>query len=138
MGIKRIAHICLGALDLEATEKFYCGALGCTKAFNFMRGGKRIGFYLRAGDGTFIEVFLQDKLDAEAPAPIRHLCLEVEGIDAMIARVKSAGFKIGEKKLGADHSWQVWTADPAGVKVEFHEYTPESSQSTGKDCVLAP
>ncbi|HOX06912.1 MAG TPA: VOC family protein [Planctomycetota bacterium] len=137
MALKRIAHICLGAKDLAATEKFYCGALGCTRAFDFIRGGKRVGFYLRAGEGTFIEVFLQDKLDPEAPAPIRHLCLEVEGIDAMISRVKAAGFQIGEKKLGADRSWQVWTADPAGVKIEFHEYTPESSQSTGRDCVLS-
>ena len=136
MGVKRVAHICLGALDLEATERFYCAGLGCTRAFNFIRKGKRIGFYLRAGEGTFIEVFLQDKLDPKAPAPIRHLCLEVEGVEEMIARVKSAGFKIGDKKLGADHSWQAWTADPAGVQIEFHEYTPESSQRTGKDCVL--
>jgi catechol 2,3-dioxygenase-like lactoylglutathione lyase family enzyme len=136
MGLKRIAHVCLGALDLAATEKFYCGALGCTRAFDFVRGGKRIGFYLRAGGDTFIEVFLQEKLDPKAPAPIRHLCLEVDGIDAMIAQVKAAGFKIGEKKLGADHSWQVWTADPAGVQIEFHEYTAESSQRTGKDCIL--
>ncbi len=136
MGLKRIAHICLGALDLEATEKFYCGALGCTKAFDFVRGGKRIGFYMRAGGDTFIEVFLQDLIDTKAPAPIRHLCLEVEDIDGMIGRVKAAGYGIGEKKLGADRSWQVWTADPAGVKIEFHEYTPESSQRTGNDCIL--
>ncbi len=136
MALKRIAHICLGALDLAATEKFYCGALGCTKAFDFVRGGKRIGFYLRAGGETFVEFFLQEKIDPKAPAPMRHLCLEVDGIDAMIARVKAAGYPIGEKKLGADRSWQVWTADPAGVQIEFHEYTAESSQRTGKDCIL--
>jgi catechol 2,3-dioxygenase-like lactoylglutathione lyase family enzyme len=136
MGIKRVSHVCLGALDLEATERFYCQGLGCTRAFDFLRGGKRIGFYLRAGEGTFIEVFLQEKLDPDAPAPIRHLCLEVDSVDEASARVKSLGYKVGEKKLGADRSWQAWTADPAGVRIEFHEYTAESSQSTGKDCVL--
>lgn len=136
MALKRIAHICLGALDLDATEKFYCQGLGCTKAFDFLRGGKRVGFYLLAGDGNYIEVFLQEKIDPKAAGPLRHLCLEVTSVDEAVARLKAAGYFVGEKKLGADHSWQAWTADPAGVQIEFHEYTAESSQRTGKDCVL--
>ena len=136
MGLKRIAHICLGAADLEATERYYCQGLGCQRAFDFVRGGKKIGFYLKAGEGTFIEVFKQDKIDPEAPSPIKHLCLEVDDIDAACAKLKSAGYKVGEKKLGADKSWQAWTADPSGVRIEFHQYTPESSQLTGRDCVL--
>jgi hypothetical protein len=43
---------------------------------------------------------------------------------------------VTDKILGADHSWQIWTADPAGVKIEFHQYTNASCQTTGADCVL--
>jgi lactoylglutathione lyase/glyoxylase I family protein len=37
----------------------------------------------------------------------------------------------GEPILGADGSWQFWTADPDGNPIEFHQFTPESRQITG-------
>lgn len=48
----------------------------------------------------------------------------------------AGGYAVTEKKLGADQSWQAWTTDPSGVRIEFHQYTAHSSQVTGKDCVL--
>ena len=42
-----------------------------------------------------------------------------------------------EKKLGEDQSRQAWVTDPAGVRIEFHQYTAKSCQSTGATCVLA-
>lgn len=136
MSLKRIAHVCLGAADLEAAQKFYCQGLGCEHAFDFVRGGRKTGFYLRAGEGTFIEVFRQEQIDPKAPSPMKHLCLEVDDIDAACAKLRAAGYSVGDKKLGADRSWQAWTADPSGVRIEFHQYTAESSQRTGRDCVL--
>lgn len=134
--IKDIAHICLGASDLDATERFYCGALGLDKTFEFVRGGERIGYYLKLPAGRFIEVFRQDALEPSARHPIRHLCLETDDIDGVRDRLSSRGVKVGPKTLGADRSWQFWIQDPDGVNIEFHEYTPESSQLTGRDCVL--
>ena len=46
--IKRLAHVCIGAADLERTEQFYVDLLGMEIVFEFLRGGERIGFYLRA------------------------------------------------------------------------------------------
>ena len=131
--ITGIAHVCLSAQDLTVAEKFYCGVLSLRKQFDFMRKGQRIGFYLQAGPGTFIEVFASDAVPAQA-GPIRHLCLETDDIDAQIAEVKAHGWVIGEKKLGCDHSWQVWIKAPDGVDIEFHQYTPKSCQRTGKTC----
>jgi hypothetical protein len=36
---------------------FYCGALGMQKLFNLTQKGEVIGFYLKASNDTFIEVF---------------------------------------------------------------------------------
>jgi catechol 2,3-dioxygenase-like lactoylglutathione lyase family enzyme len=134
--IKQIAHICLTSKDLDASLKYYIGALGLDKHFEFIRDGKIFGFYLKAGEGTFIEIFQGETQPPPGNAPIRHLCLEVDDIDQAIKRLRDAGYECGDKKLGADHSWQAWTKDPDGVAIEFHQYTEASCQYSKKPCVL--
>jgi len=41
MTIKSVAHVCIKTTDLDATRDFYCGALGMTKLFDFMRKALR-------------------------------------------------------------------------------------------------
>jgi len=134
--ITGIAHICIAARDLAATEKFYCSGLGFKKGFDFIRQGEVIGFYLEVAKGSYVEVFRQDAIDKDAKAPILHLCFETPDVDEVGRRLKARGYEVTKKILGADQSWQIWTADPSGVKIEFHQYTPQSTQVTGKDCVL--
>lgn len=134
--ITGIAHVCLGATDLATTERFYCTALGFKKVFEFVRGGEPVGFYLEVTDKTYVEVFQQDAVEAQANGPIRHICFETANIDAVRRSLEAEGCEATEKRLGADGSWQTWTTDPDGVRIEFHQYTPESSQVTGNDCIL--
>jgi catechol 2,3-dioxygenase-like lactoylglutathione lyase family enzyme len=126
--IKRIAHLCIISKDLAATESFYTNALGLKKAFYFLHNGTVTGFYLAVGDDSFIEVFLTDQAPDGKSSAIQHFCLEVDSIDEIAARVKKAGYEITDKQLGSDKSWQAWITDPNGVRIELHEYTPESSQ----------
>jgi catechol 2,3-dioxygenase-like lactoylglutathione lyase family enzyme len=128
--------VCIAARDLAATEKFYCSGLGFKKGFDFIRKGEIIGFYLEVAKKTYIEVFRQDEIDKNAKAPILHLCFETPDVDEVSRRLVARGYEVTKKILGADQSWQIWTADPSGVKIEFHQYTPQSTQVTGKDCVL--
>jgi catechol 2,3-dioxygenase-like lactoylglutathione lyase family enzyme len=134
--INGLAHVCIAATDLAATERFYCSGLGLAKLFDFVRKGEKIGFYLTVSNSTYIEVFRQDTVDTDAKSPITHICFEVSDIDEAIARVRAEGYDATEKRLGADNSWQSWTADPSGVKIEFHQYTSASSQITGRNCVV--
>ncbi len=133
--IKGIAHLCIRVADLEATRRFYCDTLGLEKAFDFIRDGQTVGFYLKAGDHNYLEFFKTDKV-ATGESPIGHLCLEVDSIDKVLEKVKKDGYSAGEKKIGSDQSWQAWLADPDGVRIELHEYTPQSSQLTGNNCIL--
>ncbi len=102
-------------------------------AFRFERNGELFGYYFAMGNNTFVEVF---KGDPGGSGGIKHLAIEVEDMDGMIARVKSHGVEIGGKEQGADRTWQVWLSDPNGVKIEFHEYTTESMQFKGGTCVV--
>lgn len=134
--IKTIAHVCLAATDLAASERFYCSALGFRKVFDFIRAGKVFGFYLEVAPGSYVELFKYERTDPKALAPIAHICFETSDIDDLSRRLKAHGCEVTEKSLGADKSWQIWTTDPAGVRIEFHQYTRESSQFTGRPCIF--
>ncbi len=134
--IKGLAHVCLSAEDLAAVERFYCTGLGFEKAFDFIRNDQVVGFYLTLSQGGYVEVFQQDQIDVEAKSPILHFCLEVDDIEQVALRLTENGYEATQKKLGADQSWQMWTTDPSGVKIEFHQYTDHSSQVTHEDCRL--
>ena len=134
--IKGFAHVCLSAKDLTAAEPFYCSGLGFRKTFDFIRNDRVIGFYLDASQGDYVEIFQRDEIDAKANSPIQHFCLEVDDIEQVRLRLTENGYEATEKTLGADHSWQIWTTDPSGVRIEFHQYTARSSQVTHENCIL--
>ncbi|MCY4071668.1 MAG: VOC family protein [Chloroflexi bacterium] len=134
--IKRLAHICIGAADLERTEQFYVDLLGMEIAFEFMRGDERIGFYLKAGGTSFIEVFAERESLKDGRASLKHFCLEVEDIDALIAKLTAQGIDVSRKKLGADNAWQAWITDPNGLRIELMQYSEHSAQFTGEPVML--
>ncbi len=133
--VVRLAHVCLKTTDIGATERFYCDLLGFTPQFDFTRDGERKGFYLRIADRVFLEVF-----EADAPKPsatdhqLSHFSLETNDIEAVRARLESAGFCPGSVRKGADGSFQFWVKDPNGIAVEFQQYTENSAQF-GRDPV---
>ena len=132
--IKQLAHINIGSYDLAASEHFYCDILGMEKTFEFIKEGELYGFYAGAGSTTFVEVFIEENEIKDVPTIMRHLCLEVEDLEATIADIRAKGWQISDKNFGGDNSWQAWISDPSGVQIELMQYTKESSQFTGKPC----
>lgn len=132
--ITRLAHACIFSQNLDRTLEFYTGVLGLKTKFKFLRSGEVIGFYLEVSPVQFVEVFHR-KEEANCKLPqIGHLCFEVANIHQARAKLLRHGCKATEPKLGADQSWQIWSGDPDGIPLEFHQYTEKSSQSTGQDC----
>ena len=126
--IKQVAHTCIFAHDLAATETFYRDVFGIAKAFDFKRGEDWIGYYLDLGERSFIEVFRKADSSFDEKNQINHICLETEDLDGVIAHVRAKGVEITDKKLGVDGTWQAWTKDPNGVKLEIFQYTGDSMQ----------
>ena len=131
--ITQLAHLCIHSNDLDATARFYFEGLGLERGFEFIRDGELFGYYIQLGNNTFIEVFMGDP---GGVGNINHLAIETDDLDAVIDRLKEHGYETGEKVLGADDSWQAWTEDPNGVRIEFHEYTPTSFQLSGGTCIV--
>ncbi|WP_269526479.1 VOC family protein [Coraliomargarita parva] len=131
--IKQIAHICIHTEDLQATERFYTEGFGMERGYEFIKDGRLIGYYLKFGNMTFLEVF---EGTTSGPGNINHVALETDEIDAVIVRLRQAGIPVGAKKMGADNSWQVWVTDPNGVRIEIQQYTAQSRQITGGQCIV--
>src|SRR5277367_5575109 len=74
MSIKSLAHVCIKTTDLDATTDFYCGALDMKRLFDFTKKGKVIGFYMKAANETFIEVFLADEAEKIGKQVLNHFC----------------------------------------------------------------
>ena len=130
--IRTLAHTCFVVADLARTEKFYCEVLGLRLAFEFTDAvGKRTGIYIACGDRSFLE-FFRFRGDPQPNNPdgsFRHICLEVDDLDAMIARLTERHVDVTGHQLGGDGSWQAWIRDPDGNRIELHQYTPQSKQT---------
>jgi catechol 2,3-dioxygenase-like lactoylglutathione lyase family enzyme len=133
--VKQVAHVCIFARDVEQTRAFYRDVLGMETVFNFTRDGRIFGFYLDAGGRSHVEVFENPGTAYAGTNNINHLCLEVESLDDAVAHIRGAGVEVTDKKKACDDTWQAWTADPNGVKIELFEYTDRSAQFTGGDRV---
>ena len=131
--LKQLAHACIFARDLVETRRFYENVLGMRSVFDFTREGKTFGFYLDAGNRTFIEVFENASAEYSGKNQINHLCLEVEDLSQAVSHIRDAGLEPTEPKKGCDETWQAWIDDPNGVKIELFEYTDASAQFTGGD-----
>ena len=132
----RLAHVCIGATDLAASERFYVEGLGMEKAFDFIRAGERFGFYVKAGETTFIEIFAEGTAPNYERPIMKHFCLEVADIDQTIAALTARGIAVEPKKMGADNNWQAWLTDPSGVRIELMQYSENSTQFTGEPVIL--
>lgn len=127
--ITNIAHACFTVSDLERSIVFYRDGLGLTPAFDFVNEqGRRFGLYLFAGGRTFIELFEGQLGERAEGQSFRHICLEVDDIQAAVQTLRGRGIEVSEPKLGGDRSWQAWITDPDGNRFELHQYTPESKQ----------
>jgi len=128
--IAGLAHVCFTVKDLNAAEAFYRGKLGFAHAFDFVRDdGERFGVYLHVGQRSFLELFEGTVAEPAPDQSFRHLCLEVDDIEAAAAELRSLGVEVTEVTLGSDNSYQAWLKDPDGNPIELHQYTPQSRQT---------
>lgn len=132
--ITGLTHAAVRVTDLDRSLDFYCNTLGLKEQFRICgEDGKPWLVYVRISEAQFIELFPGAKGAHTPPegAGVVHICLQVDDIQATYKELTARGLVAkGEPILGADQSWQFWTADPDGNPIEFHQFTPESRQST--------
>ncbi|GJL93717.1 MAG: hypothetical protein DHS20C05_01220 [Hyphococcus sp.] len=130
----KLAHVCIETDDLDKTEAFY-NKLGLKKQFEFRNNDDElIGMYLAFSDNTFLEVI--KVLKPREEGAVRHFAIEVDDIEETHTQLSKKGVDVSEKKLGVDKTWMITTRDPNNIFIEFHQYTNDSLQQNGGQCLI--
>lgn len=124
----QLAHVCLGSRDLAGSYRFYHEVLNFQVIHRFINdAGELYGFFAHAGGRTFIEIF-NEQGDPSGPGLFRHLCFEVDDLQALADTLRGHGFAPEITRGRTDRTLQFWISDPDGNKIEFHQYDAESIQ----------
>jgi catechol 2,3-dioxygenase-like lactoylglutathione lyase family enzyme len=124
--LKQLSHVCLGSTDLARTIGFYRDLLGCRVVHEFRNdAGELYGVFLSCNNGTFLEFFKEQERKRKGGL-YRHLCFEVEAIDAAAERLRAHGYVANVQRGRTDRVLQFFIEDPDGNTVEFQEHDRES------------
>ncbi|MCP5058352.1 MAG: VOC family protein [bacterium] len=139
MKILGLDHVVVRVQDLEASLRFYCGALGCSEE----RRSDALGLVqLRAGSALIDLVPLDSPLGragGAAPDPgapnVDHFALRIESFDeaALAAHLRSHGIEPGDvgERYGAEGNGpSMYIRDPDGNAVELKGPTSSRESST--------
>ena len=121
-----LAHIGIMVKDLEVSRKFYVEKLGFEEECRNDLGGTVICFL---NNGTcLLELVCRENYQAptDPRAHIDHVCMEVEGIDSLVASLKEQGveFESDVNYSSVNHGGvkNIFFHGPDGERIEFFEY----------------
>ncbi|MEK6593192.1 MAG: VOC family protein [Pseudomonadota bacterium] len=140
MEIKGIHHVNIGcrASDLQAIEKFYCGALGLKVGHrpDFPSGG----LWLYCGDHPLVHVVTRFPENwsgnDETRSGYDHAAYNVVGVEACRERLTGLGIRFEEQNV-PNAGYQIFLRDPVGNKVELNFPNEKPSQSVAAGTLAA-
>ncbi len=148
MVIRELGHLAFRCRDVKESERFYTEVLGFERAFSLTYGeqsedtkfpkDKEWIVYLKVSDRLYLELFDRENANKDGAADwdsfgYQHLALIVDDIEKMRARLVEHGVPVdSEPTLGVDNTYQMWSHDPDGNKIEFMQYTDRSYQVVGR------
>lgn len=124
--LKKLSHASFGSTDLRRTIDFYVNHLDCRIAHEFKNAeGETYGVFLACGEGTFVE-FFNEKSPKPEGSLFRHICFEVDDIEAVAARCRSLGFEVNVRRGRTDKVLQFFIHDPDEIMIEFQQHDEQS------------
>jgi len=132
-GINGVGHVAIKVTDLDRSLDYYVNKLGFPEMLRLTKDDGTVWLvYLRITDEQYLEVFPGAEND-RAPGwnanGMNHMCLTVDDIDAVLARIAAAGLTLLlPLKTAIDGNRQAWLEDPDGNRIELMEMAPNSLQ----------
>jgi len=124
--IKQIAHVCFGTSDLDKTVEFYGRCFGSKILHEFRDPkGDLYGVFISISENCNLEFFRVSE-SIQPGTLFRHLCLEVDDIEAIKLVLSEKGIATEIKRGRTDLTLQCWVEDPNGIRIEFHQYDSQS------------
>jgi catechol 2,3-dioxygenase-like lactoylglutathione lyase family enzyme len=129
--VRGVNHVGINVANYEQALAFYTKTLGIREAYTIRNpdGSPRLT-YLQLSRDTFIELI---PAAANQPKGLTHVGIEVDDIDAAVARFRQAGVTAAEPGLTPAKARFTRIADRDGVQLEVMQFGPDSLQRKAMD-----
>jgi len=116
--IQGMNHFTITAEDRDKTLGFYCGLLGLQEGFRPDLGFP--GAWLYAGGAqAVLHIYWDRPMPNTRTGVIDHMAFTASGLKAVKARFDEAGVKYDLRRQAGAGTWQLFSYDPNGAKVEL-------------------
>jgi catechol 2,3-dioxygenase-like lactoylglutathione lyase family enzyme len=123
-GVVGLNHVGLSVPDINKAVDYYTKTMGFPEAFRVANASGEVQFVMvQVSKNTFIEL---QPANAQRPAGISHLALQVENMPAVTAMFKQRGASVGEITVTGTKTGIADLTDLNGTRVELIELPPES------------
>lgn len=119
-------HFTITAEDRQATLGFYCGLLGFVEGQRPDLGFPGTWLYAPGGTQAILHVYWDRPMPADRTGVIDHMAFSASDLKAVKARLDAAGQAYELRRQAGAGTWQLFTLDPNGAKVEL-DFDPSES-----------
>ena len=112
-------HFTITAENRDTTLSFYCGLLGLVEGHRPDLGFPGAWLYTAGGGPAVLHIYWDRPMPATRTGVIDHMAFTSSGLKAVKARIDAAGLTYRLQQQAGSGTWQLFTTDPNGAKVEL-------------------
>ena len=112
-------HFTVIAKDPKGTLDFYVGVLGLREGYRPDLGFPGAWLYADGVEHAVLHMYFDRPLPEPPAGVIDHMAFSAKGLRAVKARFDQRGFKYELRQQRGAGTWQLFTLDPNGARVEL-------------------
>ena len=112
-------HFTITAEDRDATLGFYCGLLGLKEGHRPDLGFAGAWLYADGNPQAVLHIYWDRPMPSGRTGVIDHMAFTASDLKAVKARFDAAGLKYDLRQQAGAGTWQLFSFDPNGAKVEL-------------------
>ncbi len=112
-------HFTVTAEDRAATLGFYCGLLGLKEGHRPDLGFPGAWLYADGNPQAVLHIYWDRPMPSGRTGVIDHMAFTASDLKAVKARFDAAGLKYDLRQQAGAGTWQLFSYDPNGAKVEL-------------------
>jgi catechol 2,3-dioxygenase-like lactoylglutathione lyase family enzyme len=124
--IHGLNHFTITAESRDATLRFYCGLLGLREGHRPELGFPGAWLYADGHAHAVLHIYWDRPLPEGRTGVIDHMAFTASGLAQVKARFDLAGLRYDLRQQAGSGTWQLFTLDPNGAKVELDFAATES------------
>ena len=124
--IHAMNHFTITAEDRAATLDYYCGLLGLVEGWRPELGFAGAWLYAPGSQQAILHIYWDRPMPATRTGVIDHMAFSAMGLKEVKARFDARGLAYDLRRQAGAGTWQLFSHDPNGAKVEL-DFEPGES-----------